>query len=255
MSINVPFLPEIEIEEDARLLLAEYEATAGKDMSLPIPIDDITRYQLALQLGFADLHETLNIPKLHNQTDIFGAIWVDKEIILIDQSLNPNKSPSMLGRYHFSVGHEIGHWRLHRTYVANETDQAPLFETHSQPTVMCRSSQRKKPIEWQADYFSSCLLMPRGRVHDVWSEELGRDEPLLLPELRSNDRLVMRVQKSMQHRGSGKTEAIDNAIFDGVAKPLAHRFGVSPVAMRIRLEKLGLLLREAPEQRTFANGL
>lgn len=254
MSINVPFLPEIEIEEDASLLLAEYEATTGKDMSLPIPIDDITRYQLALQLDFADLHETLNIPKLRNQTDIFGAIWVDKEIILIDQSLNPNKSPSMLGRYRFSVGHEIGHWRLHRTYVVNETDQTPLFETQSPPTVMCRTSQKKKWIEWQADHYSSCLLMPRGRVHDVWKEEQGRDEPLLLPELRSNDDLLMRAQSSVHERGSGATQAIDNAMFEIVAKPLASRFEVSAAAMRIRLEKLGLLLREAPQQRTFANG-
>jgi hypothetical protein len=31
-------------------------------------------------------------------------------------------------------------------------------------------------------------------------------------------------------------------------RPLAKRFLVSPVAMRIRLEKLGLLYREAPQR-------
>jgi Zn-dependent peptidase ImmA (M78 family) len=36
--------------------------------------------------------------------------------------------------------------------------------------------------------------------------------------------------------------------FEEVAKPIARRFCVSPQAMRLRLEKLGLLLRQAPQQ-------
>jgi hypothetical protein len=35
-------------------------------------------------------------------------------------------------------------------------------------------------------------------------------------------------------------------------KPLAERFLVSPIAMRIRLEKLGLLHRSVPLQRLLA---
>ena len=42
--------------------------------------------------------------------------------------------------------------------------------------------------------------------------------------------------------------AVDDALFDEVAKPIARRFGVSAPAMRIRLEKLGLFLRQAPQQ-------
>jgi hypothetical protein len=42
--------------------------------------------------------------------------------------------------------------------------------------------------------------------------------------------------------------AVDDALFEEVAKPIARRFGVSPQAMRLRLEKLGLLLRQAPQQ-------
>jgi hypothetical protein len=32
------------------------------------------------------------------------------------------------------------------------------------PTVIRRSSQTKEPIEWQADVYSSCLLIPRRRL-------------------------------------------------------------------------------------------
>jgi hypothetical protein len=48
--------------------------------------------------------------------------------------------------------------------------------------------------------------------------------------------------------------SLDDALFENVAKPIALRFGVSPVAMRIRLEKLGLLLRQAPRQSWLAVG-
>ena len=120
-------------------MLAEYAQTAGVRINLPVPVADITTYHLALRLGFADLHQTLSIPMLRDQPDILGAIWIDKETVLIDRSLDPKDNPSMLGRYRFSVAHEIGHWRLHRSYVAKDVNQTSLFDVPSEPTVICRS--------------------------------------------------------------------------------------------------------------------
>ena len=48
-----------------------------------------------------------------------------------------------------------------------------------------------------------------------------------------------------------RVETDENAL-DRIARPLARRFLVSTIAMRIRLEKLGLLLREVPDQRMLA---
>jgi Zn-dependent peptidase ImmA (M78 family) len=251
MTIKVRYLSEDEIEKEAQLLLAEYVETAGGPIKMPVPVEDITTYHLALRLGFADLHETLRIPMLRDQPDILGAIWVDTETVLIDGSLDPKHNPSMAGRYRFSVAHEIGHWRLHRSYVAKDANQASLFDGSSEPTVICRSSQAKEPIEWQADFFSSCLLMPRRRVHEEWKECLGRTRPLLLSDLRPNGRVMMRAQAMIYEQGRSETGAVDDALFEEVAKPIARRFGVSAPAMRIRLEKLGLLLRQAPRQSTL----
>ena len=39
--------------------------------------------------------------------------------------------------------------------------------------------------------------------------------------------------------------------FESIAEPIARRFGVSRAAMRIRLEKLGLLLRTEPKQHSM----
>jgi hypothetical protein len=254
MTIKVRYLSEDEIEQDAELLLAEYKETAGASIKLPVPVADITTYHLALRLGFADLHQTLGIPMVRDQPDILGAIWVHQETILIDRSLNPEENPSMLGRYRFSVAHEVGHWRLHRSYVTRDANQTSLFGAPPEPTVSCRSSQATEPIEWQANFFSSCLLMPRRRVHDEWKDCLGRTRPLLLSDLRPNGQVMLRAQILIYEQGRNEAAAVDDALFENVAKPLARRFGVSPAAMRIRLEKLGLLLRQAPRQTSLTVG-
>jgi Zn-dependent peptidase ImmA (M78 family) len=247
MAIKVEFLREDEIEKDAELLLAEYEDTIGEPIKLPVPVDEITTYHLALRLGFDDLHKTLNRPMLRGQPDILGAIWVEKELVLIDRHLDPKNNPSMLGRYRFSVAHEIGHWRLHRSYV-RDSNQTALFEASTEPTVICRVSQENEPVEWQANFFGSCLLMPRRRVHDEWKGYLGRTSPLLLSDLRPNGNVMMRAQSMIYEQGRNEAGAVDIALFEEVAKPIARRFGVSTPAMRIRLENLGLLLRQAPQQ-------
>jgi IrrE N-terminal-like domain len=247
MKLKVPYLSEHEIEQDAQMLLAEYEETIGASIKLPVPVVEITTYHLALRLGFADLHQTLGVPMLRGEPDILGAIWVDTETILIDRSLNPKENPSMTGRYRYSLGHEIGHWRLHRSYISKDADQILLFDS-AEPSVACRSSQVKEPIEWQAEFYSSCLLMPRRRVHEEWKERLGRTRPLLLSDLQPNGRVMTRAQTMIYEQGRSENGAIANALFEDVAKPIARCFGVSATAMRIRLEKLGLLLRQAPQQ-------
>jgi Zn-dependent peptidase ImmA (M78 family) len=248
MTIKVKYLSEDEMEKGAELLLSEYEDTTGELIKLPVPIADIATSHLALELGFADLHQTLGIPMLRDQPDILGAIWIDKEVVLIDHHLDPKQNPSMVGRYRFSVAHEIGHWRLHRSYVAKDPNQMSLFDVPSKPTVICRYSQKNEPIESQANFFASCLLMPRRRVHDEWKGCLGRTRPLLLSDLRPNEKVMMRAQSMIYEQGRNEAGAVDDALFEEVAKPIARRFGVSAQAMRLRLESLELLLRQAPQQ-------
>lgn len=65
----------------------------------------------------------------------------------IDQRLEPDENPEMEGRYYFSVGHEIGHWRLRRQYLRNADGQAAMFtDREPEPTVICRTSQKDVPV-------------------------------------------------------------------------------------------------------------
>src|SRR3954451_16614937 len=220
--LKVPYLTEREIENDAELLLAEYADTAGVVVDREVPVAEIATYHLALELGFADLHAQFGIPRQFGESpDILGAIWFEKEIIAIDYSLDPERYPSMRGRYRFSVAHEIGHWRLHRPYVVPDPGQSALFDLPSAPTVVCRSGQTKKPIEWQADRYASCLLMPRRSVTREWQACLGRTGPLLLSDLDHDDEALRRAAALVRERGISEAAAVSDILLEHVAEPLA----------------------------------
>jgi hypothetical protein len=141
VTIRVPYLSEETIERDAQTLVAEYAYARGVLLNPPIPIEDIIEKHLKLRLDFDDLHEVLGVPQVGPEPDIFGAIWVEKREICIDQSLDPEERPSSEGRYRFTLAHEGGgHWRLHRRYVMADATQISLFGGSSKPSVVCRSS-------------------------------------------------------------------------------------------------------------------
>ncbi len=163
---------------------------------------------------------------------MLGAIWFNEKLVRIDTRLDPSENPPRLGRYRFTLAHEIGHWRLHRSYYREDPAQAALFDGRGQPAVVCRAGDKKIPVEWQADTFASYLLMPKALVVAAWTEWRGNLDPVVLADLPP------------VHVADGRDAA--NATLDRFSKPLAEKFEVSAEAMRIRLEKLGLLLRERP---------
>jgi Zn-dependent peptidase ImmA (M78 family) len=69
-----------------------------------------------------------------------------------------------------------------------------------------------------------------------------------LSDLRANEKVMLRAGTLIHEQDRGEIDAVDDALFESVAEPIARRFGVSREAMRIRLEKLGLLLRAEPKQ-------
>lgn len=50
------------------------------------------------------------------------------------------------------------------------TSQSFVISVYLRPpiAVVCRTSQAKEPIEWQADYFASSLLMPQAMLRRYW---------------------------------------------------------------------------------------
>jgi Zn-dependent peptidase ImmA (M78 family) len=243
VQLAVPFLTTEHIECEAALLLAEYRSAYPLVTTLPIPVDDIVEFHLKLTLEIKDLTKLLKV------SDVYGAIWFNARRVGIDMSLDPFNNPAKRGRFHFTVAHEVGHWRLHRHLYLRPAGMQPLFaDGDAAPDYICRSSEKKKPVEWQADFFAANLLMPRDLVRAAWQEWRGDLDPVALDDLEDLRKQV--VTEDVLRRGG--FEANDSAaaavaadmVLEQFSRPLASKFAVSPEAMRIRLDELHLLVRK-----------
>jgi len=236
MTIDVKYMSEQQIEHDALDLLNAYFLERDQPIQIPIPVDEILETYLGFSLDFDDLNSCLGVPG----ADILGAMWVEQRQVIIDQSLDPDEHPEMEGRFHFTCGHEAGHWWEHEPYIISPDSQATLFDDNQQkPRVICRSSQAKERIEWQANYFSSCLLMPRQHVLDAWSARFGSLNPFDFTDAADGDCI---------HRNKYHTPWT-------ISKEFKPMFRVSTQAMQIRLENLGLLRIDPPVERDLFSGV
>ena len=236
---EVPYLHQKQIEREADLLLAEYAEIIEPVVEPPVPIEELIGTVLQMRHCFLDMKT------LFPYADVHGAVWFEDAMIGVDSVLNPDSHPRRRGRYHFTLAHETGHWRLHRQHYMKIPGERLLFDDDSpKPDVVCRSSERKKPAEWQADTFAAYLLMPRSLVYSAWSEFRGDDDRSV--EVRELH--AARAGSPLFYRGKpAKTEEeADNAVKEEFCRPLAERFEVSREAMRIRLEGLKLIVRERP---------
>ena len=234
---EVPYLTDKAIEEEAALLLAEFCAQQRPVVVPPIPIDDIIELHLKLTFEISDLQGLFRV------ADVHGAIWINDGRLAVDQSLDPDRNPRKLGRYRFTLGHETGHWRLHRMHYLKNEAQRALFDKQSDaPAYICRSNQKPR-VEWQADQFSAYLLMPREMVLNAWGQHRSSLDPITLDDLRAKESEIIAAETSRRGRLDTDRESLDNAMLDWYGLPLAKLFEVSPEAMRIRLETLRLLVR------------
>lgn len=235
---DVPFLHEKQIEREADLLLEEYGLKFSPVGAPPVPVDEIAELHLELTLEYLDMKSLFPV------ADVHGAIWFKQSRIGIDQALDPHTNPTRLGRYHFTLAHEVGHWRLHRQHYAQNPAQQRLFvDGTPQPDVVCRSSERSKPVEWQANAFASCLLMPRKFVYAAWAEfRQSDDSPVAITEVRSLYSESAAMELFRRGRIATDQESKDLAMKEDFCRPLAQAFQVSAEAMRIRLEQLELLV-------------
>jgi len=206
--IKVPWLTKNSITAAAARVIADYEAKTKRRVQPPIPIEKIIERGLKLRLGYYDLRQKLKLD------DVLGATYVHKRLICVDRNLAENQNE---GRLFFTLAHEAGHWVLHRNLVEQacrtgdingykleskmpiEFETAPgqnlnsdgrramktnFLQDHAGGFIFCRIRDAKKPIEWQADYFASCMLMPETAVRDAFGMCYG-SKPVVLYNVKS----------------------------------------------------------------------
>ena len=216
--MKVPWLPKEKIAERASALIQYFQSLVGYEIKPPIPVEEIIERALGLRLIYDDLEEKLG------SRNILGAIYVQAKLICINERLFEHSSE---GRLVFTCGHEAGHWVLHRKCAAADSQKEGQG-----PSLVCNVRDAGKAIEWQADYFASCLLMPEREVRKAFHEVCSL-EPIVVRNVRDD---------SLQGKGSAEPY-VEQWPYIAAAMCEAGGFlNVSRQAMIIRLQDLGLLV-------------
>lgn len=157
-------MPKGEIESLAEKLLQKMKTDSRHCPRWPL---DPTR--VAEFLGL----DTDIIPLPSEGNEIVAAMLCPIEHKIV---INENNSNSRKGFEESSIAHEMGHWLLHvnRKEAAKyrEIQNKGLATSKFPPLHRIYGSKNIKQIEWQAQYFAGCLLMPRFKLEEV---KKGRD--------------------------------------------------------------------------------
>lgn len=125
-----------------------------------------------------------------------------------------NNSIANVGRAHFTIAHELGHYFLEHQLKQNS------FYCLSDEIV--EEGIWKNPIEQEANYFASCLLMPEQKIKNAFLSMLANSR-----KIKTKDYLHV-------------TNNWTFGIWCGIKDDLMKRYGVSEAALRYRLQQLNL---------------
>lgn len=216
--MKVPWMPKEEISGQASRILADYQSIVGHPVTPPIPVEDIIERYLGLRLSFEDLDTILKTD------DVLGATYVKMKRICINERLLEKRSE---GRMIFTCAHEAGHWVLHRRFV-----DAAGRTGRGDGSIICRTIEAKKPIEWQADYFAACLLLPEEQVRTAFQLACG-----------SGQLILHNIESSLGGSSLYVDPCVQNwHLIASVLREAGGFTNVSKQAIIIRLQELGLLV-------------
>lgn len=213
-----PFMSKEAIARKAQHLLAAFERRAGYRIVPPIPVEEILERTLNLTLRYTDLERLLGYP------DVLGATYVEARLVCINERLFEQGSE---GRLVFTCAHEAGHWVLHLPHATRPESDAPKGRG-----IVCRRKDARERIEWQADYFAACLLMPEKAVREAF-ERVCAPRPLVISHAKARAPKGTKLEEPF----------LEQWPFIAAAMCQAGGFSnVSLQAMIIRLQDLGLLV-------------
>lgn len=177
------YLSKVKIEEYAYKFLLE---NSPESLNKPIQtdIEYIVENKLNINLQYLKLDSDKNllgmtimnpmkVKYLNENSQVIEEIF-DRNTILINEFLASEKNQEH--RLYFTLAHEVGHWYLQRKDAYIDSGQQSLFGQNTvkssvnrfiDNTDIFKNLKRKKLVtkedwlEWQANYFASCILMPK----------------------------------------------------------------------------------------------
>lgn len=118
------------------------------------------------------------------------------------------------GRKHFTIAHELGHY-----FLSHQLKQNTFYCSKSE---IVEEGGWKDPIEQEANYFASCLLMPEEKVKNAF-----------LAMLATSRKATVKDYLNVTSDGTF-------GVWVHIRDELTKRYGVSEAALRYRLQQLKL---------------
>jgi Zn-dependent peptidase ImmA (M78 family) len=207
----VDFISQSEIEARTSEILEKIRYAGGA-----VSLEDICDWQ-SRDTG---LSVRTAIPQSREEIDagILGRIRFQPLEIMIYAPTERND-----GRLNFTLAHELGHHFLgHSKYMVAEYCEANDFELNEASESWLDDMQS---MEWQANYFASCLLLPKDSL--------------------VADFLSLARTHGLADRGYGilflDEQPCNKANYYFITSSLMSKYKVSRFALKVRLEELGLL--------------
>lgn len=151
-------------QERAAALLSELPSWLWDGESLPVPVEDIadTHFSLLVRdVSVGAMPAARGAPVLGPGETFSGLLLVEPGEIWV----NADEAATWPGRRRFTIGHEIGHYVLHRSR-GNVFCRRSVVEEERDPSV--------PDIEEEASEFSAGLMFPPRLVASHWQRVDGR---------------------------------------------------------------------------------
>jgi len=201
----VNYVEEIEIEKICEELLSEIDYSIGK-----VPLDELCVF--LTKTYDLKVIETSELPD-----GVLGQISFDPLEILIQEG-GENEAQKR-----FTLAHELGHFFLgHSKYMDGEKCNESSLDIDRTNEVGIKDIMR---MEWQANQFASCLLLPKKQLAKSFLSIVERSE--------------------LSNRGFGvlylDNQQCNQDTYYRITTPLVKIYKVSRQAIKIRLKKLGFI--------------
>ena len=148
-----------EIEERAERVLAGVPPWIWDGERLPVPIEDIADSCFGLLIrDVEELETTPGAPDLDSGQSLSGLLLADRGEIWVSAHEGVTWPP----RRRFTIGHELGHWCMHRTGDGSVFCRSTSIE----PELTAVERPALPAYEEEANAFAAALLMPARLVRD-----------------------------------------------------------------------------------------
>ena len=217
-----------ELEVLSRKVLKQYLALCEAPVDRIDPVD-FTEKMCGIKFSFCNLSFYNEMQGLYiHEAEKYGItleVWgkdgiiescpTDSQTVFIDERL---RSDELTGVCNFTMMHEAAHRILKATFPLDYNKPVNACSVHYYSYSQIADRKVDDWYEWQANAFTSCLLLPRELVHKHM-ERVG---------LNGQIRLLNKIFAPKEY-----------ALFCTMADSL----GVSKTALSIRLDQMGLISR------------